>query len=41
MFPETLNKALPQTVADVERMGLIGYGKKNINENIYKILFFV
>ncbi|CAF3391713.1 unnamed protein product [Rotaria sp. Silwood1] len=29
MFPETLNKLLPQTVADVERMGLICFRSKS------------
>jgi len=34
MFPETLNKPLPQTVAEVERMGIIGFRKKKPQSTI-------
>ncbi|CAF0834845.1 unnamed protein product [Adineta steineri] len=34
MFPETLNKSLPQTVEDVERMGIIGMKKKQFTSTL-------
>ena len=37
MFPETLNKPLPQTVGEVERMGVMGW----VNESIHLTANFV